>query len=124
MTLLTLFNNALKEVENATYILENMIAAQKNWTQQNKGYAVKIVRQIREGYMLAPYQGTSGEFLEFSKLKLVFNTNGAIGDVFDNDVYVRELLDDINRISPMIKFSFEGYTPKRTEITYMIGWEI
>lgn len=123
MTLLTVFNNALKEVENNSKILENMIA-DKDWDEQKKLHAVKIVRQIREGHMLAPYQGISREFLGFSKLELVLSSDGAVGDVLVNGEYVRELVDDINKISPTIRFRLIGYTPKRTQITYEIGWEI
>lgn len=124
MTLMTVFNNALKEVVPALQELENVIVT-NNWSYQKKTIAVTIIRKIRNGNRFEPFKDNT-DFLEFVVTMEVeledFEEYSIVNSSITREI--KEVLDDINKISPIIKFSFKEHNFKENKIIYYINWEI
>lgn len=132
MIALMIFNNAFKEVIPASTRLEDIIS-HIDWDEQKKQYAIAIVRQLRDGELLIPKNDSVEEWLDFRKLTLdvtpeILKRN--VSDFsLDEDIdsatnYIEKLIDDINKISSIIRFSFTGYVPRENKVIYYISWEI
>jgi len=127
MNIVTVFNNVLKEVKPASRELEGIISHKHYyWSEQKIEDGIKIVRQLREGELLITKKDKDDEWVEFRKLIIEVNSENTEKDEDINKTndYIEELVDSINKFSPIIKFYFAGYVPKTTKIIYYIGWEI
>ncbi len=137
MTLLSIFNSTLKTVNSISKDLESKItiySSIKNWPEQKKHHALAIVRQLNDDNLLVCGKCLGHEFVDFRSLKLTLTAKEWIGRenvifklcpeyVSSADNYVKELLNDINELSPTIKFSFAGHEPKIDKIIINIAWE-
>ena len=124
MTLMTVFNNALKEVAPALQELENVIVT-NNWSYQKKTIAVTIIRKIRNGNRFEPFKDNT-DFLEFVVTMEVELQDLEEYSIVNSSITreIKEVLDDINKISPIINFSFKEHNLKENKIIYYINWEI
>lgn len=132
MNIVTVFNNILKEVKPASRELENIISHKHyDWSEQKIQDAIKIVRQLQEGDLLITKKDEVNEWIDFRKLtiEVIPEPTEKCKVISDKDIdittnYIEELVDSINKFSPVVKFFYVGYVPKTTKIIYYIGWEI
>ena len=130
MTLLTLFNNALKELPAISENLKNSIKMQ-GWSKERSQQAISIIQQIKNGDVIEKGLCSSYSYVGLSRLTITLspsecgidNATFEPKNILQGDKYIEDLLADINRISADIKFSFGGHDYENDVCTFDISWE-
>lgn len=135
MTLLKIFNQKLEELETVSEKIEKSILS-KGWTEQRTNQAIEIVRQIKKKDLFLTRYIYSGGYthIQLNQLSItLFPTEcGIKGSTIFHDKnilqatrYIRNLLEDINKVSaPDIYFSIGGHDyEEETTCTFYIDWE-
>ena len=125
MALLTLFNNALKELPAISENLQDRIMREE-WSKEKSEQAISIVQQIEKGLCLSYSQvGLSRLTITLSPSECgIDNATFEPKNIFQGDKYIEDLLADINRLSADVKFSFGGHFYTNDVCTFDIIWEI
>lgn len=129
MTLLTLFNNALKELPAISENLQDRIMS-KEWSKEKSEQANFIVQQIKDN-KIETGLCLSYSYVGLSRLTITLSPNecGIDNATFEPenisqaDKYIKDLLADINSISAEVKFSFGGHFYENDVCTFNICWE-
>lgn len=128
MTLLTLFNKALKEIPSISENLQNSIKRQ-SWSKEKIQQAVTIVQQLQGSDLLGKYVEN---YVTLCMLKIIvspcecgINNSTTFGpeNIQQANKYMEELLKDINRLSSDVKFSLSGHYYEDNECEFGISWE-
>lgn len=130
MTLLTLFNNALKELPAISENLKDLIMIQ-GWSKEKSQQAISIIQQIKKGDVIEKGLCISYSYVGLSRLTITLspsecgidNATFEPENIFQGDKYIEDLLADINRISADVKFSFGGHDYENDVCTFDISWE-
>lgn len=138
MTLLTLFNNALKEIPSISENLKNLIMMQ-GWSKEKAEQAISIIQQIKNGDVIKNdnikviEKGLciSYRYVRLTRLTITLSPNECGIDnatfepenILQGDKYIEDLLADINRISAEVKFSLGGHDYDNGVCTFAIDWE-
>lgn len=130
MTLLTLFNKALKEIPSISENLQNSIKAQR-WSKEKTQQAITIVQQLQGSDLLGPYKYVEN-YVTLCSLTIILspcecgiNNSATFGpeNIQQAHQYMEELLKDINRLSSDLKFSLRGHYYEDNECEFGISWE-
>ena len=129
MTLLTLFNRALKELPSISENLKNLIMMQ-GWSKEKAEQAISIIQQIKNGDVIEKGLGISYSYVRLTRLTITLSPNECGIDnatfepenILQGDKYIEDLLDDINRISAEVKFFLGGHDYNNGECTFEIDW--
>ena len=134
MTLLKIFNHRVKELQPISKKIEKSILS-KGWTEERTNQAIEIVRQIKKkDLFITGYAYTEDyNYILLNQLSITLFPSecGIKATMFHEENisqatnYVRNLLDDINKISaPDIYFSIGGHDyEENTTCTFYIDWE-
>lgn len=127
MTLVKLFNNALKEIPT---VLENLIMM-KGWSKERSQQAISIIQQIKRRHMIEMESCLPYSYVKLSQLTITLfpsecgidNATFGPENIRQGDKYIEDLVVDINRISADIRFSFDGHDYEDDVCTFSIRWE-
>lgn len=130
MTLLTLFNNELKNLPAISENLRDLIMM-KGWSEEKSEQAVSIVQQIGKGDVIEKCLCLSYGYVRLSHLEIslfpnecgIDNATFDSNNIFQGDKYIKDLLADINCMSADVKFSFEGHCYENDVCIFYISWE-
>ena len=130
MTLLKVFNEALKQIPSNAMELEEILA-RRDLPQEKKYQAVEIVRQLQGSELVGetPYH----DRVDLKELKITLSPNECgieDSDTFCNEnmeiaqQYMNELVDSINYCSQDILFSYFGHCRNNDDKTcdFSINW--
>lgn len=131
MLLLTLFNNALKELPSISENLKDSIMM-RGWSKEKSQQAISIIQQIRECDMIVEKAlCESYSYVRLSQLTITLspsecgidNATFEPENILQGDKYIEDLLADINRISEDVKFYLSRREYKEDVCTFDISWE-
>lgn len=126
MTLLKQFNQALKDLPIWANDIKFAIGM-SHWSVKKHEHALEIIEQLKCRVIVHSY----GDSIGFSTLNIILTPKecGLSSAIFGADsvkdgiAYVKTLLDDINSISPKIKFSLKDYYAESKYIKCFIEFE-
>lgn len=131
MTLLKIFNNALKEIPILANSLENLIR-NNQWPKKKKEQAIEIVSQLK--YAEVVRQNLCGyEYVSFKRLQIKLTPSQCgikNADKFNSESvlqsieYMKKLIAELNNISEDIKFRLSGKENiDESNHLFFIDWE-